>query len=608
MAYLITLIVAFCSIIYELVMAQTLSVLLGNTVLQYSITIGVFLAALGIGAIWCKEETSGRVDRLLRIELWLSLVGGLSVVFQNLWDVFFKYFERNIPFFDTGTVASLLWIGYLLLAYGGIAAIGILSGFELPLLISLRKSEQKNTVNKVLGVDYFGSLVGAVCFPLLLWPHLGLFGTAFLTGLLNAFACALLLVTKRTEQKRRYAVGAGLVALLLLELLFYAPRVEQFFLRKLYYYQDVNSISQVFDPFSSHPPVEAHRSPYQRIHLVQVPETADYRRVVASYSDKWVQEPDFPAGYYLFLNRAYQFYSDIEEFWHEFFAHVPIQWTEPPDQILILGGGDGILAKELLKYGGVERITLVDLDPVMLELARNHPIFRKMNGDSFRSARVRLIHADAFSWIQDCENEYDAIYIDMPDPVSYELSKLYSVEFYSLVRRCVAENGFIAADIPYSEPYDYYYLWRQYYSTFYAAGFRQIHRFATIVELDNPKLREFEDEWVRDAEAERRLGSGAPMTAGDREAVRQDFKNYVNRIVYGMNQGFVFLQREESALNTAFRNDGIPLYVLNAERFGLSTTGFNYPEAYSSSQVNSIFRPTLPTLELSTSFAPSNPY
>ncbi|MEE8349053.1 MAG: hypothetical protein V3R94_05765 [Acidobacteriota bacterium] len=608
MTYLITLIVAFCSIVYELVMAQTLSVLLGNTVLQYSITIGVYLAALGIGAILCKEETSGRVDRLLRIELWLSLVGGLSVVLENFWDVFFKYFDGNVPFFETDTGASLLWTGYLLLAYGVIAAIGILSGFELPLLIALRKSERENTVNKVLGVDYFGSLIGAVCFPLLLWPLLGLFGTAFLTGLLNAFACGLLLITKRAGQKRRYGVGAGLVALLLLELLFYTPRLEQFFLRKLYYYQDVDSLGQVFDPFSNHPRVEAYRSPYQRIHLVQVPETADYRRVIASYSDKLVQEPDFPTGYYLFLNKAYQFYSDIEEFWHEFFAHVPIQWTRPPDRILILGGGDGILAKELLKYEGVDQITLVDLDPVMLELARNHPVFRKMNGDSFRDPRLRLIHADAFSWLQNCENDYQAIYIDMPDPITYELSKLYSVEFYSLVRRCMAENGFVAADIPYSEPYGYYYLWRQYYSTFYAAGFRQIRRFATMVELDNPRLRAFEDEWVRDAETERTSRSGASMTDQDREVVRREFTDYVNRIRYGMNQGFVFLQPEESSLNSKYRNDGIPLYVLNEERFDLSTTGFDYPETYSSSQVNSIFHPTLPTLELSTGLTPFNPY
>lgn len=608
MTYLITLIVAFCSIVYELVMAQTLSVLLGNTVLQYSITIGVYLAALGIGAILCKEETSGRVDRLLRIELWLSLVGGLSVIFENLWDVIFKYLDRNVLFFDTGAGASLLWIVYLLLAYGVIAAIGILSGFELPLLISLRRSEKENTVNKVLGIDYFGSLVGAVCFPLLLWPRMGLFGTAFLTGLLNAFACVLLLVTKRAGQKRRYAVGAGLVALLLLELLIYTPRIEQFFLKKLYYYRDVETIGQIFDPFNNHPRVEAFRSPYQSIHLVQVPETVDYRRVIASYSDKFVQEPDFPAGYYLFLNKAYQFYSDIEEFWHEFFAHVPIQWTQPPRQVLILGGGDGILAKELLKYEDVERITLVDLDPVMLDLARNHPMFRKMNGDSFWNARVRLINADAFSWVQKCESGYDAIYIDMPDPVTYELSKLYSVEFYSLVRRCLAENGFIAADIPYSEPYAYYYLWRQYYSTFYAAGFRQIRRFATIVELDNPKLRAFEEEWVRDREAEENGHSGAAVTEEGRQVLRQEFRAYVNSIVYGMNQGFVFLQPEESPLKATFTDYGIPLYVLNQERFRLSTTGFNYPESYSPSQVNSIFNPTLPTLELSTGFVPFHPY
>ena len=609
MAYIITFVVALCSIVYELLMAQTLSVLLGNTVLQYSITIGVYLASLGIGSILCKEETTGNVNRLLRIEVWLSLVGGVSVILQNLWDVLFRYLDGNYSFWSAGAGGSILWILYIFLCYGVIVAIGILSGFELPLLISLRKFEKENTVNKVLGVDYFGSLMGAVCFPLLLWPKMGLFAVAPFIGLLNALACGLLLVGKRATEKLRYTVWTVLIAAFLAELLWYSPDIEQFFLQKLYYYRDVQTVGQLLDPLKARPTVEAFRSPYQRIHLVYNRDSPDNYRVYASYSDKFLHQPDFLKGYYLFLNKAYQFYSAIEEFWHEFFVHVPIQWTQPPTHVLVLGGGDGIVARELLKYESVQSMTLVDLDPVMLELARNHPILRKINDNSFGDPRVHLINADAFSWVRDCKRQYDAVYIDMPEPATYELSKLYSVEFYSMVRRCLTENGFVAADVPYSEPSGGFYLWRQYYSTFHAAGFKRIRRFANMVETDNPSLRQFEKEWVEERANQAGSDPAALTGEAEQEALKEQFREFVNTTVYDMSQGFVFLQPEASPLRTTFQDYGIPLYVLNEERFRLATAdAFDYPETYSPQQVNSIFHPTIPSLELSTEFSPYNPY
>ena len=606
MVYTVTLIVAFCSIVYELLMAQTLSVILGNTVMQYSITIGVYLASLGIGSILCKEERSGNVDRLLRIEVWLMLVGGVSVILQNMWDILYRYLEWNHDFWSQGLGEWALWILYLFLCYGVIVAIGVLSGFELPLLISLRKFEKENTVNTVLGVDYFGSLIGAVCFPLLLWPQLGLFAVASVTGLLNALACILLLATKPALNKRRYAVGTMLVGVLLVELLLYSPRIEQFFLQRLYFYREVQTTRQLLG-LEDLPKVESYRSPYQRIHLVYRPDPPDYYRVYAAYSDKFQKEPDFPKGFYLFMNKSYQFYSGIEEFWHEFFAHVPVQWDEPPRNVLVLGGGDGLMVRELLKYKAVESITLVDIDPVILELARTHPVLSRMNHDSFSDPRVKLISADAFSWLRRCEERYDGIYIDMPDPETYELSKVYSVEFYSLVRRCLAQGGFVAADVPYSEPYDRFYLWRQYYSTFRAAGFKQVHRFAAMVETDNAALREFQREWVAERAAQAERESGTRLGQTERETLETEFREFTNRLIYFMNQGFVFLRLEPSPIRMEFQDHGIPLYVLNEERLRLAA-GFNYPENYSPAQVNSVFHPTIPSLELSTQFRPLRPY
>ena len=556
-----------------------------------------------MGSLLCREESSGRVDRLVRIEVWLSLVGGVSVLLQSLWDLLFRYLDWNYSFLNQGVGEWILWLAYLSLCYGVIVAIGLLSGFELPLLISLRQSEKEGTTNTVLGVDYLGSLVGAVCFPLLLWPQLGLFATASLIGLLNVLACVLLLASKPSAHKRRHLAGTLVIGVLLVEGLFYTPHIEQFFLKKLYYYREVDTIRQLVDPLNHRPDVKALRSPYQRIHLVHNPDSEDHYRVYGAYSEKFLREPDFPKGYYLFLNRAFQFYSGVEEFWHEYFVHVPIQWTRPPGKVLILGGGDGIVARELLKYEQVEEIMLVDIDPVMLELARHDPIVSRINKRSLWNPRLRVVNADAFSWVRECRESYDAIYIDMPDPLTYEISKVYSLEFYSLVKRCLTEKGFIAADIPYSEPYDRIYLWRQYYSTFHAAGFKQIRRFATTVESNNPAVEEFEQEWISRREDQDKAESGGRTREEKREVHRREFRRFVNKIIYALNQGFVFLRKEQSPMNTIFQDHRIPLYVLNRERLKLSAR-FDYPETYSPREVNSIFHPTIPTIELATEFAP----
>ncbi|MFC1816022.1 hypothetical protein ACFL0M_08775 [Thermodesulfobacteriota bacterium] len=134
-----------------------------------------------------------------------------------------------------------------------------------------------------------------------------------------------------------------------------------------------------------------------------------------------------------------------------------------------------------MKYKEVKRIKLVDLDPKMLYLAQKHPLLQKINHHSFDNPRVTIIVADAFTWLQTCNQKFDAIYIDFPDPTTYDLAKLYSFEFYSLVRHCVAADGFVAADLPAGESV----LWNEYYSTLRAAGFEFIKPFDNLLENQN---------------------------------------------------------------------------------------------------------------------------
>ena len=76
----------------------------------------------------------------------------------------------------------------------------------------------------------------------------------------------------------------------------------------------------------------------------------------------------------LYLNRDYQVYSGVDEYYHEWFVHAPVQAVgKPPRRALVLGGGDGLALRELVAYESLERIVHVELDPVMTQLAAEHP-------------------------------------------------------------------------------------------------------------------------------------------------------------------------------------------------------------------------------------------
>tara|TARA_Y100000031_G_C8086229_1_gene322014 strand:- start:54 stop:725 length:672 start_codon:yes stop_codon:yes gene_type:complete len=186
MTYAITFILAYCSIVYELVMAQSLSAFLGDTVLRYSTTIGLYLASMGIGAFLCRGGLlRNPAYSLVKIEILLAVVGGFSVVYLHLLDIL-------SPFTSVFFILSHLLI----------IAIGILTGFEIPLLIEIKRREKEGTTNSVLGMTYIGALSGTIIFPILLLPTVGVLTIAFLTGSLNAVSGLLLLFKKDSEARR----------------------------------------------------------------------------------------------------------------------------------------------------------------------------------------------------------------------------------------------------------------------------------------------------------------------------------------------------------------------------------------------------------------------
>ncbi len=178
MISLLTFLVAFCTIVYELLLGQSLSAFLGNTVLRYSVTIGLYMLSMGIGSL----AAEGRMVRdpvltILKVEILLTIVGGFSVLFLH-WIYW----------------AALPHAAFSLLAHGLIVAIGALTGFQLPLLIEVRNLDVGNSANVVLGVDYLGAFSGAVAFAFVFYPRAGIVATAFL---------------RRTAEHRRLAGWPG---------------------------------------------------------------------------------------------------------------------------------------------------------------------------------------------------------------------------------------------------------------------------------------------------------------------------------------------------------------------------------------------------------------
>ncbi|MEM9694365.1 MAG: polyamine aminopropyltransferase, partial [Myxococcota bacterium] len=304
-------VIATSGLIYELIAGTVASYVLGDSVTQFSFVIGLYLSAMGLGSYLSKFVERRLLERFVEVELAIALVGGASA------PILFAVYTA------LGAFRGAL---YLL-----VIIIGTLVGLEIPILIRLLKFrlDLKDLVARVLSLDYVGALVASLLFPLVLVPRLGIHRTSLAIGLLNVAvaAVATFLMPLRPRAQFRLRANCGVVALALTAGLVYVDRAV------------VRAESHYFGA----PIIYSEQTPYQRIVLTQSPRTTR-----------------------LFLNGNLQFSSDDERRYHEALVHPAVAALgRDPRRVLILGGGDGLAARELLKYPGVESIQLVDLDPAI---------------------------------------------------------------------------------------------------------------------------------------------------------------------------------------------------------------------------------------------------
>ncbi|MBS7829333.1 polyamine aminopropyltransferase [Wohlfahrtiimonas chitiniclastica] len=398
-------VVASCGLAYELIIAALASYLLGDSILQFSTIIGGYLFAMGIGAHltrYIKDEDA--LHRFIEIELLVGLIGGVCALL-----LFILFGLSSSPF--------------RVIVYSFVLVIGIIVGMEIPLVMRVMnqyKTDFKELVSKVLTFDYLGALAVSLLFPLVLAPKLGMARSALLFGILNVLVAILTSRVFRAELPNYKSLKwrGHAVLLILLTAFFFAndwtEKAEQ------HYFGD--------------PIVYQYNSPYQRL-------------VLTKYKD----------DVRLFINGNLQFSSLDEARYHEALVLPVMENVPEAKNILILGGGDGLATRDVLKYPKVERITLVDLDPKMTELFRTSAELTRLNDNALNHPNVTIINQDAAKWLEQSTELFDVIIIDLPDPSNFSLGKLYSVPMYRLVAQHLSPKGMmvVQSTSPYFAPNAY---------------------------------------------------------------------------------------------------------------------------------------------------------
>lgn len=377
---------AICGLVYELVAGALSSYLLGDSIMHFSLVIGFFLSSMGVGSFLSKYIQDQLVRRFIQFQLMTGILGGFSAPLLFL----------AFTFSQTYTAILLMLVVFL----------GTLIGFEIPLLVRIfrQDSSLRISLSNVLAFDYLGALVASILFPLILVPYLGLIRASIFFGIVNVSIATALTFFFQVDQKLPpFLKRVCFSALLCLVITFGFSGQFTHALEDNLYEDDI---------------IYAKTTKYQRIIVT-----------------RWRQDIR------LFLNGALQF-STLDEYrYHESLVHPAMALAVNPRRVLILGGGDGMAAREVLKYATVETIDLVDLDRHITTIFQNTPLLVSLNQGSLQDARVRIINADAMKYLEESDKIFDVIIIDLPDPNTPEIGKLYSRSFYKLVFKRLSMTG-----------------------------------------------------------------------------------------------------------------------------------------------------------------------
>lgn len=447
-------------LVSEYLLSTISTYILGNSIEQFSVIIALMMLMMGVAG-WAQKflPSKNLIRVFILIEITLALLGGFAPL--AIYGAF-------------GFVTD----HFTLVQYFFVTAIGFLIGFEIPVVLRINEQYSETlgiNVSKILSADYIGSFVGALIWSFYLLKYFPLTEISFMMAGFN-FTVALITYIYFMRHKlikgRPWLLIPALLTAALLIVGYVNNRGWQLKLEQ-HLYED--------------PIVMAKTTKYQRLIMTH---------------DNTLDEHRF------YINGNLQFSSIDEQIYHELLVHPAMHLNSQHKEILILGGGDGMALREVLKYPDVNSVTLVDLDPDMVKICSSNPIVSKLNHNAFNDARIKVLspsilknqglkelyqegdyddqqnrkmvkiadinvfHIDADLFIGAIKKQYDLIFIDFPDPNSIELTKLYSKEFYLKLRGRLKPGGLAAiqATSPYHAKASYLCIKR----TIEAAGFHTI--------------------------------------------------------------------------------------------------------------------------------------
>ncbi len=425
-----SLLLSFCSLGYQLTLALTLSDATEDFVLSQTLSLGLFLLGMGAGAWACGRSSRGSAavwPRLLRVEWLLAVCGMMSASFVYFCESALGFVGvEGAIYLYLAVLPFVLWLGFL-------------TGYELPLLL---KADARLKPGHVLAANYLGAFAATVLVPIYLLPLLDVTGTAHALGAVNFLVASLIL--RKLEMRALTLIPHFAVALLVLAVVKFSPVWAGLHLKTVYFSPHFSDTASLMGSWNVLEKLEVPvrlRSTYQWIDILP-----------AEFSSGVQGRQDFQ----LYLDRKLQVSSGTVKRYHESMVHGGVNLIgRVPRRVLILGGGDGLLARDLLGYSDLERIDLVEIDPAILRLARTQRDLRQLNGDSLSDHRVHVFTTDAFQFVRSTKYAdgterplYDLVLIDLPFPVSYDLSLLFTKEFYALTRKLLADGGLILLDFP----------------------------------------------------------------------------------------------------------------------------------------------------------------
>lgn len=375
-------------IVAEYILSTLASYFIGNAILQFTLIVSIMLFAMGLGSRISKSFDKNLIFYFVLIELLLSLLVSFVAIISYL----------------IYGVTDNSWIVIYLLSI----IIGVLIGLEIPFATRINNEfeELRLNISSILENDYYGSLIGGLFFAFIGLPYLGLTYTPFVLGLINlSVSFWMFFVLKNflnAKQKTTLKILYIIVSMSLFLGVLFAKKI-------ILFGEQVKYVDKIV-----------------------FTKQTKYQKIVVTQWNQW---------HSLYINGNQQLSTFDEYLYHEPMVHTALGLTKKKQHILILGGGDGCIIRELLQYNHIETITLVDLDKEMIEVSKTNPIFTTLNKNAFLNPKLTVVIQDAFTFLEHTNQKYDVILVDLPDPNNIDLNKLYTKAFYKLSLNRLTEDG-----------------------------------------------------------------------------------------------------------------------------------------------------------------------